>query len=477
MTPRSIALALTLSPLFLLGACRPPPSAIEAQRLLDRGDYASADRKVREGLSRDPAADPLWRLRIRLGWARNRPAEAVAAYRERVAAHGESTTILRYLALSALEWGLEQRDPALRLAAIQAARETDAAPLAEDIADRLEDPDELVRTWAAVALSGTREGVDALERQLRSSDARARAVAVGAVGRLAGAAALPTLARFVADPDPGVRGAAATALGATRKPEALPPLLRLLEDRAGTVRADAIAALAALAAADALPAIRKHAQDPYLGARLAAAEALATLEGAAGRDSLRALARGADLSLALRAGQQLARLGEPQPVLDAIAKALVDRRATLRVAACVTAASLRDRVGVELALRALRDVEPRVRLAAARAVLSRRSLDRAPAIAAATAIERLSCRGEPSAISVEATELCMQAAEVLVRAGQASTILPRLARSARAPELRISALRIALAEAPDLRLAVDALADPDGRVVLAAATWLYRRLR
>jgi HEAT repeat protein len=467
----------TLLCLLCLGACRPPASALEAQRLLDRGDYASAERKVREGLASEPGSDPLWRMRIRLGWARNRPAEAVAAYRERLAAHGESDGILRYLAIAALEWGLEHRDPTIRIAAIQAARETDASALAADVADRLQDPDELVRTWASVALAGTREGVDVLERQLRSPSPRARAVAVAEVGRLAGASALGTLARFVIDPDPAVRAAAATALGATRKREAVPHLLRLVEDSEGTVRSDALTALAELGGPERAPAFRKHAGDPYLGARLAAATGLAALRDGGARDLLRELARGDDLSLALRAGQRLAKLGEVQPALDAIAKSLVDRRWTLRVAACVTAASLGDPVAVELAVRALRDREPRVRLAAARAVLARRKLDPRRAIDAARAIERVSCRGDLGRLTAEAGDLCLQAAELLSRAGEPTALLSRIARAASSPELRSSALRAALVEGADRKLAVDALSDGDGRVVIAAASWLYRQLR
>jgi NADH dehydrogenase/NADH:ubiquinone oxidoreductase subunit G len=102
-------------------------------------------------LQQQPASAPLWKMRIRLHLVRNQRPEAVAAFREGVARGASRGDLLSYLGLALLEWGLESRSPAVRLAAIQAARDSDIGALEADVADRLQDPDQLVRTWAAIA--------------------------------------------------------------------------------------------------------------------------------------------------------------------------------------------------------------------------------------------------------------------------------------------------------------------------------------
>lgn len=472
-----IRAVLPLAVLLGLCSCRPPLSALEAEDLMKIGDHAGAARKVSQGLAQQPSSRVLWGLRVRIAVAQDRTPEAVAAYRARVAAHGEDEGLLRELSVALLEWGLRNRDSEVRLAAVQAARDTDAPELESGVAERLNDPDEVVRTWAAVALSQTPAGVDALARALRSSNAKARAVAAGNLGRIAGGAAIATLAGFVGDGAEDVRSATAWSLAATRQKEALSPLMKLLEDRSPRVRADAAAASGSLGNRDAAAPLHKLTGDAVVPVRLAAASALADLGDRAARGALRELAASPDLAVALRAGLRLAKLGEVQPVLDAVAQGLVDRRWTLRAAACNTAGSVKDSVAHDLVLKGLEDPEPSVRLAAARAVFAHRGQGSQPALQTAASVSQLACPGKDPSLAM--TSLCVQSAELLLRAGNARgrSLLHELARRASVPSLRLEALRAALTFDGERAVAVEAMADPDGKVALAAAAWIYRRLR
>jgi HEAT repeat protein len=268
-----------------------------------------------------------------------------------------------------------------------------------------------------------------------------------------------------------VRAAVARGAGHTGSPRALPTLQRLLSDPDRLVRAEAAAAAGRLRLNETAPRLGQIlAQDPYKGARVAAARALCRLPPELGLPALGPAARDRQqLPLALVAGACLARHGQDQPLLNAIAMGLVDRRWTVRVAACNAATAVGQRVARALTLPALRDPEPRVRVAAARALHQQR-----PAEASRTlrSLHALTCgpRGPAS--------VCLQAAELLLALGdgQGRRTLIRLARRAQQAPRRVQALRAALRAGVPRRLAVEALADPSPQVVLAAAAWLYRDL-
>jgi HEAT repeat protein len=458
--------------LMSVAGCHPPQAAVEAEALLLKGDLTAAERRVADGLAGQPDNGDLWRLKIRIALERNQIGQAVASYRER-ARRGEDKALLRHLALSVIRWGMKHRDPVVRLAAVQAARETDDAALEDEMGARLGDPDEVIRTWAALALSEHRDGVDVLERQLRSSNPRARAIAVRAVGKFGGAAAVGPLARFVDDGDASVRSAAADALAVTRRREALEPLRRLLADRDPWVRADAARAISSLGLAEGAAVLRGAAADAVPGVRLAVAVALCDLKDEGAKATLAALAAGDDLTVALRAALRLSRLGDAQPALNAIAKALVDRRWPVRAAGCNAASSVKSAVVVALLQRALKDPVPAVQMAAARATFSRGAQESAAATARAIFATACRTRGPAS------VEMCLEAAELLARAGQEDgrSTLAHLARLASPPERRLEALRAALIFVGRLTLAIDALPDPDPRVSIAAAAWIYRRTK
>lgn len=463
------------APLLLLlwTACQPSPRALEAERLLLRRDYAAAQDRVDAGLRETPRSRPLWEVAIRIHLAQDQVHLAAQRYRRYSEHHGPDTRLLRHLALSVLRWGLGHRDPAVRLAALQGARKTDDPALEQDVAARLQDPDAVVRTWAAIALSGSPRGADTLGEQLRSSHTEARAVAVRALGRLAREAALPALLPVLEDRAPTVRMALADALGLTRTSDALAPLVKLLGDKDKGVRTRAAAAIGSLGAAAGVKPLKRALGDHHLGVRLAALLALSLIDPVGSKPQLRRVAGGEELLTALRAGVALAKLGEDQPVLDSIAKGLVDRRAALRAAGCNAASSVKSRVAARLVKRALRDPQPEVRMAAARAMISHGKKD--SAVRTALALQRETC----GAVTPDQQRLCLQAAELLAGAGHPTgmRLLGQLISKGLEPQLRLQALTIALQRGGDQQVALDALRDRAPMVPLAAAAWITVRTR
>jgi HEAT repeat protein len=468
--PRTLRPMLVL-PALAFAACAPPPAAVEALRLIDRGRYEEADRAAERGLTSEPGSEDLWRLRLRIAVLRRGPAEAAEVYRRRFYRFGHDRNLLRHLVVFVVRWGLNQRDPGVRLDAVQAARATDAPALEEDVGDRLQDPDELVRTWAAVAMSQTPAGADVLERQLASPRREAREVAVRELARLAGPAAISTLSGYIADRDPAMRSIAATALGTISKgaAEAVEPLLRLARDADARVRAEAIASLGALGHAKGREAIRNALGDAEPRVRLAAALVLAELKAPGAKEALGGIARGDDLSTALVAGARLARLGDAAPVLAVLERALGHGPWTVRAAALNTASGLGARA-LELARRGLKDQEPSVRMTAARAVAALG--EKGAALATARALRSLACTA-----GSKLSGLCFESTELLAREGDpgARGELVRLVKDSPDAAVRLEALQVSLALslAPQRLLALEALDDRDPGVLLAAAVWLY----
>ncbi|MCC6749432.1 MAG: HEAT repeat domain-containing protein [Deltaproteobacteria bacterium] len=470
-----VALVIVL----LLGpGCGSSATVRRADDLLRSGDYARAELEVDRALAATPEAEELLAMRVRILVARDRRAEAAGAC-GRVAGAEKRAQLLRALSEAVVSWGLGQRDPAVRLSAIHVARGADMAPLAETVAARLDDPDEVVRTWAAVALSGEPRGADVLERMLGAGKPEARAVAVRELGRLAGRAAVRTVASFAADRSPLVRAAAADGLGHVARPEALPTLERLAADPQAEVRQAALSALERIGDPRGVELARRALRDPYLGVRLAALLALVRIEGNRARPTLALVAAGADRLMALRAGVQLAKLGDPTPALALLGQGVRDALATVRLAALAAASTVDHPRVLELVATRLRDPDPEVRAAAARALLSRKG-DAAAARNVARNLKGLACgRGATSADAFRAPGLCLQAAELLLRAedNDGLQLLSDLARRARLGRDRLQALELALMRGAGPELALAGVADADPYVALASARWIYLRNR
>lgn len=457
----------------VLVACAPPPGAVETRAALEQGDYAAAEREVERSLRAHPRDRDLLELKIRLQLVRGHPERAVALYRARA---GGDDDLLQRFALATIWAAMRNRDPAVRLRAVQVARRTDAPPLAPEMVRRLDDPAPLVRTYAAAALSHRARGADVLEQQLRVDDPAARAAAVTEVSKIAGEAALDVVRRASKDGAQRVRVAAARGLGAVGTPAALAVLRRLAVDPSTAVRYAAARSLGKFEASQARAALQRLAEDDEHTVRRAALGALARKHPEAAAVVLRRIARGDELGEALDAGRLLARAGQPQPVLDAIAKALVDKRWTLRAAAVNTASSVDDRVALRLVRPALRDPQPAVRMAAARALATHHA-GRAKALRVAASLLQLGCRTKKDERPALA-DLCLQSAELLGRYGDRRGMrrLHQLARSAPSWQRRARALEIALRQRHAGRLALAALGDEEPRVALVAALHLYREL-
>jgi HEAT repeat protein len=457
---------------LLFAACHPPQAAVEGRRLLDRGEVSAAQKKVDQAVKAHPRDATLRRLSIEIRLAQNDRRGAVKSYRAWLDQRGKDERMLNFLALSVLRWGLSNRDPKVRLAALQGARKTDADTLEADVARRLDDPDELVKTWAAVALSRTPAGADTLSQQLRSTNAKARAVAVGNLARIAGKSAIKSLMRFVTDSSTEVRAALARGLGGVKDDLVLEPLGRLVRDKDRGVRAAAVASLGRAGRKGGMDMVETALNDEYLGVRLAAVLAFAELGGTGVKQRLRELAWSQDLPTAYRAGAKLVGMGEDQPLLNAVAKGLVDKKWSVRAAACNAASTIKQHtVALKLVRRALRDPEPRVRAAAARAVLAQG--DKTAAARVGGLLVGLGCKSSDT----ELEAVCIQGAEVLLRAGDRSGLkhLEQLALKAKTAPHRREALRIALTGGALLELAVDVLPDPDADTAVAAAVQIYKK--
>lgn len=411
----------------------------------------------------------LWKVHVRILLARGQLEQAVESYRRWARDNGPDSEAFRHLLTSFISWGLHHPQPEIRIAAIHAARLSEESGLNPDLALRLADPDQVVRAWAAVALSGTAEGARVLRLQVNSTEPGAREVVARQIGRVLGTEAIPALVRLSYDPEPRVRAATAIGLKEIQSRRALPVLRELLRDADHRVRAQAVSVLGRKTCQVARDAL----DDPRIEVRRAAVSALGWCGAGEGEGlELRKVARGSDISLALAAGLQLARSGAVQPLLNAVARGLRSRRWTVRAAALdATASMITDRVALQLARRGIGDPDPWVRLSAARALLAHRDSKKAAEIAAS--LRRRSCGSLASGME----PICLQAARLLGEAGHESGLaaLRQLARQGARFTTRIVALRSALDHGAGPGLALKALSDPDPRVGLSAATWLHQK--
>ncbi len=466
----ALAAALTLA----AGSCGPSTTALRARKLLGRGDYQRAEQTLSKALSERPRDRELLGLQLQLQLARGNPARALAIYR----AHRNRDLLKRY-AVAAIWAAMRHQDPMIRLAGVHAARSADVEDLIREMARRLSDPDGRVRSWAAVALSNLPAGADVLEKQLRAPDPRARAIAIGEVGRIAKAKAYETVIRFVGDKSPLARAAAARGLSYSGQQQAVPLLIKLTEDKDKGVRLAAVRALSKLGFKGGRKALRLRLRDAFLPVRIAALDGYTKVAGEDALPYLNETAGGENMRLALHAARILAKKGKLQPVLNAIAKALVDKRWTVRASGVNTASMIDDKVAWELAQKGLRDSEPAVRLATVR-LLRHRKLAVKQANRAAEALFALLCANKaPATFDVGAFARCTQAAELIAQVGRrrGKRTLAKLATEGKRWQSRAQALRAGLRHAPSAALAMIGLGDKEPRVNLIAAVYIYRKLR
>ena len=457
---------------LLVGGCAGPTGLTHARRRLAIGDYPAVAGWLANATARGGGENrEVLELAMRLALARDQPTEAVRHYRSRPQA-------AQRLALSrATIWAaLRDRRPAVRLAAIQLARSLNAGELAPEMQRRLSDPEPRVAVWAAVALSATAPGAQALQHHVHEGPSEVRATALRESARLAGPSGLSLVLRCERATSPLLRVACADALVFVKaRSGALPALRKLLADPLPQVRRAALRAAGALRLTGLAADVEERLSDPEANVRHAAISAFALI-GAPERARLRlsALVYGPDGADGAIAAGFLERLGQIQLALNGVARGLVDRRWNVRVLAINTASMLKDPVAWQLCERSFGDPHPAVRLAAIRLAATKRLFVRQATSSARTMLKAGCGRATP-------LSRCAETAAAACRLGVQGALaqLERLmtTRSTQVP-LRSAALRAALACATNKpHIALMGQADPAPLVRLIAAEYLYRANR
>jgi HEAT repeat protein len=214
-----------------------------------------------------------------------------------------------------------------------------AAPLAERLADLLEDREPQVRLAALTAVRMLRSAADveqhasAVLARLADAAAQVRTAAVWTAARLSGPAARAQVRAVLESAEEPMRFAAACALSDQHDSAALPELTAAL--REGVRRQEALSAIMSLGDAAALPAVLQLFEEESLGEfdRILAAAALARLGERRGAEYLvdRIVSGGDDRPIA---AEWAGRLGvqDAVPALEELADARGDpaRGAALR---------------------------------------------------------------------------------------------------------------------------------------------------
>ena len=362
----TIVLALALT-----WACGSLPSGVRrAQQLLTRGDYAGAERAADAELGRYPDHATLWRVKVQAAMGKHDNARAVASYAKWRQRRGkDDPRLLEQMARMTLWQALRAPSAVLNTRAIQIIERLEIESLAQDVADKIADDNDVVAAAAAVALLRSHpQAAHVLTELLGSDDASARAIAVEGIGRKIKKPARADLLPMLGDSDARVRRTAINAIAAMKVKDDSARLVEIARgDSDGTVRAQALRGLAHTSPSDLLAIARAASADPYLGARLAAVALLVEV-GSDARPLLAELSAGDDQFVALRAAIAVAKLGAPAP-RTVLARALDADSWNVRVAAINAIGELTDdREGRALLEPRLRDDRIEVRLAAARAL-------------------------------------------------------------------------------------------------------------
>lgn len=183
-------------------------------------------------------------------------------------------------AVDALCDGLHDGDTSVRTAAADSLAGLKQSDLGLRLLARLDDPDTEVRTALLRALRELRlpQSAAPAQQQLSHASAAVRREAVGVLGWLRHAPALPGLAALAQrDPEPEVRRAAVGALAFAVDDSVLPTLVDALLDNDWQVREEAAATLGKLHLIAARIALEAALDDTYWQVALQAARALGRL--------------------------------------------------------------------------------------------------------------------------------------------------------------------------------------------------------
>ena len=227
------------------------------------------------------------------------------------------------------------------------------------------DPDPNIRVAAADALSEVRdpEVVSGMIQALKDSSKYVRAVAAAALGKSGDATAVEPLLTVITDEDWAVRKAAGEALARLRDKRAVEPMLGLLNDHDQDVREAAVHALGEIRDRSAVECLVRALVDPQLSVRNLASGALRKIDPRWEEleQARRAIPR---LRVALQSNDYWVRQAASE-VLAKLDKSYVPGP---RVGGTDTAIRVRHQVAFGVLVKALKDHDPILRLAAAEAL-------------------------------------------------------------------------------------------------------------
>jgi HEAT repeat protein len=226
----------------------------------------------------------------------------------------------------ALLKNLQSSSPALRQAAATALGKisdvTSLSVLSESL--RSSNPDRVIAAIQLLEGLGSAGAAEAVASLLGHADARVRATAASALGRLAGEKYAERFTALLDDPDARVRSNAVEALAASHDPQLVEKLSPLLKDPSVRARVNAILTLAAIqgtaAALEWMPVIQNLAQGDAQ-ARSTATYALGRLPLEQSEDLLTSLLKDPNSEIRREAAQSLGRIGSPR-VIPALVEAL-----------------------------------------------------------------------------------------------------------------------------------------------------------
>jgi HEAT repeat protein len=261
--------------------------------------------------------------------------------------------------ITPLQQRLASEDAGVRRVAVLEFEDSGEETWLDDIVAVLQhDPDPALRAEAARVLAGWggEDVVRALANALRDEPA-VRTAAASSLAELKDARAASGLIPFAADDDEFVCASALRGLKELRLPDAAAPALAALSRQDAAVRREAIGVLGWLKHAAALPQLARVAvEDPDAEVRRAAAGALglAAPESEAALRSLRTALRDPAWAVREEAATTLAKFHDAEGVIaTALRAAMADEYWQVRLRAARSLGRLRDERAVSLLIDAL----------------------------------------------------------------------------------------------------------------------------
>ena len=207
-----------------------------------------------------------------------------------------------------------------------------------------------------------------LAAALQHADARTRARAVRAVGRLQDSSTVAALVPLVRDPEAAVRREAVFALGQVGHRSALEALEGALYDRDPETRALAVEALGKLQDPSATKRVSAYLRAQSAEHRRHAAMALWRLADTTSAEALIARLRDPDPSVRWRVVFALEKLPMPRRIVPAVAPLLADRDPLVRAHAARTLGRQRSPLATKVLIQALGDPDGPATINAIRAL-------------------------------------------------------------------------------------------------------------